>query len=922
MENLEQLSDDELRLRLVQCGLPLLPVTSTTRKILIKKLRHFIENEKQKLHRDSSKATRYSSGEESDSSDGQRATVAGTLPAKAMPPPTAAASAALGRPSMKRIPNTSSISSSPVLSTHFGAANGGNAVNNHHHAGTAGSSTKASLSPSSSSSIYISPVIVHDSEEDDYPHPSSLRGGPPIRGFGNVSTPPPSTSHSSLFRKTASLAPNITPPSANSSMYSNLNSSVAGGGNINNNSGGGLLNDSNGSSNGAANDSSSPSSTPYISEYTKRLMQLRGETVSQENYNSAISGIIGRRGSNSGGGGGGGVGGGIPAPFSLSSRYGGPNQAPGMLHHPGHLRFNKPNATPGGGGGASNSAASSPLGTSGSIIAGNHIRQRYSRLQPGGIGGGGGGGQYEFNENDIVTHAQPSPDPPSIPYRVRIGNMIKRLDDAYGFKQTFIPCALLCLLVAFLLSVAFMYMTISTDLASTLSSIDTRYDLCEKEGGIAGTTCVQSGDVEPALDLLKLIGNELKTRVEQHHCRDAVTVSGLMSAGEALKYAKEHSPSVLIPQLTRHLHAMEYLIDRNPQWRIDHCGAEGEPIAFAEVLERRATRSNHFTILRPKLPFTCMMYNKFQKFFIVVGSLALAGLVALAGNYLFRFVLQVKQKRREQVHGLISEIIHAVSQAAANASDAAAAAPLATSVGGGSPSGGGRVGAAAAGGGGGGSGCAKKWQSPAFDNSNKIHDPPTPCLKIRQMFDKYEVNDPNLKTIVQDAILEKVGSRCKIYDIQLDRSSCCVYVRCATAKDAGIVHDEINGWWFDNRLVSIKFLRLERYTQRFPRSAAGPTCLKPSNKNNSSMSHQLSLNNASASGNGRFGNDRHDPDSDPEDEEEDDADEEEEDEEEVEEELMAAAATIGARSTHTPLMGRRSGSVVNGRRAVDEGQEN
>ncbi|XP_058121937.1 inner nuclear membrane protein Man1 [Anopheles ziemanni] len=1008
MENLEQLSDDELRLRLVQCGLPLLPVTSTTRKILIKKLRHFIENEKQKLHRDSSKATRYSSGEESDSSDGlrrtaaqrkslaassssssntrvgrsQRATVAGALPSMAMPPPTAAASAALGRPSMKRIPNTSSISTSPVLSTHFGAANGGNAVNNHHHAGTAGSSTKASLSPTSSSSIYISPVIVHDSEEDDYPHPSSLRGGPPIRGFGNVSTPPQPTSHSSLFRKMASLAPNITPPSANSSMYSNINSSVAGGGSNNNNSGGAgaLLNDSNGSSNGAANDSSSPSSTPYISEYTKRLMQLRGETVSQENYNSAISGIIGRRGSNSGGG--------IPAPFPISSRYGGPSQASGMLHHPGHLRFNKPNATAGGGGGggsAGNSVPSSPLGTAGSIIAGNHIRQRYSRLQAGGIGGGG---QYEFNENDIVTHAQPSPDPPSIPYRVRIGNMIKRLDDAYGFKQTFIPCALLCLLMAFLLFVAFMYMTISTDLASTLSSIDTRYDLCEKEGGIAGTTCVQSGDVEPALELLKLIGNELKARVEQHHCRDAATVSGLMSAGEALKYAKENSPSVLIPQLTRHLHAMEYLIDRNPQWRIDHCGSEGEPIAFAEVLDRRATRSNHFTILRPKLPFTCMMYNKFQKFFIVVGALAIAGIVALAANYLFRFVLQVKQKRREQVHGLISEIIHAVSQAAANASDAAAAsggkeqdarvvishlrdrllgpanrrklgwawdealqflehnesrilfevgsiggedfkmmrwidsAPLATSVGGGSPSGGGRAGAAGAAAlGGGGGGCAKKWQSPAFDNSNKIHDPPTPCLKIRQMFDKYEVNDPNLKTIVQDAILEKVGGRCKIYDIQLDRSSCCVYVRCATAKDAGIVHDEINGWWFDNRLVSIKFLRLERYTQRFPRSGAGPTCLKPSNKNNSSMSHQLSLNNANGSGNGRFGNDRHDPDTDPEDEEEDDADEEEEDEEEVEEELMAAA-TIGARSAHNPLMGRRSGSVVNGRRGVDEGQEN
>uniref|UniRef100_A0A182J2R1 LEM domain-containing protein 2 n=1 Tax=Anopheles atroparvus TaxID=41427 RepID=A0A182J2R1_ANOAO len=1014
MENLDLLSDDELRLRLVQCGLPVLPVTSTTRKILVKKLRHFIESEKQKLRRDSSKAARFSSGEESDSSDGlkqtavqrkslaasssssitgssrvsrsQRATVAGALPSlasssMAMPPPAAAASV---RSSMKRIPNPSISSPPPALPSMspFDGANGtpGNLANRRVEAGHR---------PSSGGKMYISPVIVHDSEEEDYS--SNLRTGS-MRNFGNVS-PPPTTSHSSLFRKTSFLAGNITPPSANSSMYSNLNTSLgglaggSGGGGSNNNSNA-QLNDSNGSSNGA-NDSSSP----YISEYTKRLMQLRGETVSQENYNSAISGIIGRRGGSGSG-----------AAMSLASRYsGGPSPAfaartsqptlggtnhsgSGLLHHPAHLRFNKPAASAG-----PNSSAPLPS----SIIAGNHIRQRYSRLLPGGGGGGGGAGQYEINENDIVTHAQPSPDPPAIPFRVAIGNFISKLDEHYGFKQTFIPCALLCLLVAFLVSVAFMYMTISTDLASTLSSFDTRYDVCEEDGrggGITGTTCVQSADVEPALEMLKLIGNELKTRVEQHHCREGSTVSGLMSAGEALKYAKEHSPSVLIPQLTRHLHAMEYLIDRNPQWRIDHCNGDGEPIAFPEVLDRRVTRSNHFTILRPKLPFTCMLYNKFQKFFVIVGGLALAAIVALAGHYFFKFVMQVKQKRQEQVNRLISEIIHAVSQAAANASDGKEkdarvvighlrdrllgpanrralgwawdealaflehnesrilfevgtiggedfkmmrwidSAPLAS----GSPSGargavggGGGVGGAGSGSSG---GCAKKWQSPAFDNSNKIHDPPTPCLKIRQMFDKYEVNDPNLKTIVQDAILEKVGGRCKIYDIQLDRSSCCVYVRCATAKDAGIVHDEINGWWFDNRLVSIKFLRLERYLQRFPRSSAGPACLKPSNKNNASMSHQLALHN----GAGRNGNDRasgrltnNDLDTDPE-EDDDDAEEEEEEEEEVEEELVAAAAMgarVGNTTSSSTIMGRRSGSVVNGRRArtdgaQDEDQEN
>ncbi|XP_053672663.1 inner nuclear membrane protein Man1 [Anopheles nili] len=1021
MDNLDQLADDELRLRLMQSGFPNLPVTYTTRNILIKKLRHHIESENQKMRRESSKAARYSSGEESDNNDGgpkatlaqrkitsssstrsarnQRATVGptGGQPVS-MPPPASV------RPSVSRL-TVSSISSPAASKQHnlsgntFAGANGAG-PNHHRFAVTTGNSNKkATLSPTGGSSIYISPLIVHDNEDEDYPS-SLLRGGSggggavgsgSLRSYGGGTTGT-SASHSSLFRKTALSAGNITPPSANSSMYSNAGSSGA----ENNNSSGGsiMLNDSNGSNGtGTSGGTASTVDSPYVSEYTKRLMQLRGETVSHENFNSAIGGIIGRRSVNNAGG---------VAP-ATSPRYSAPTSqlhhlrplafhqqpvpAGGLLHHPlrtgGHPHLLNSKGMLGGVPGGS-----VPLGSPGSIIAGNHIRQRYSRLS----------GSNEFNENDIVTHAQPSPDPSSIPFRATIGNLIAKLDEDYGFKQTFIPCALLCLLVVFLVSVAFMYMTISTDLASTLNSIDTRYELCEHGGSQQDATkCVLPADVEPALELLKLIGNELKLRVERHHCRrDGDTAeSGLMSAGEVLKYAKEYSPSVLIPQLTRHLHAMEYLIDRNPQWRINHCDAGGEPMTYEQVLEHRSAKTNHFTIFKPKLPFTCMIYNKFQKFFVIVGGLALTAIVVIVAKYFFKFVMHVKQRRRDQVNRLISEILHAVSQAAVNASDAAMTgkdtaasqagvvinhlrdrllgmdnrrrlgwvwnealsfleqhesriafevgtiggedfkmmrwidtAPLATVPGAAGPGSSGRLSGSPASPVSG--PCTKKWQSPAFDNSNKIHDPPTPCLKIRQMFDKYEVNDPNLKTIVQDAILEKVGGRCKIYDIQLDRSSCCVYVRCASAKDAGIVHDEINGWWFDNRLVSIKFLRLERYLQRFPRSLSGPACLKPSNKNNSSMSHQLGLNNNggpagagrrfSANGSKAGGGSRtmnEDLDTDPEEYEEGegDGDEDEEEDEEDEEELMAVDARSGNNSRRN--VGRRSGPLAEMRRRAN-----
>lgn len=155
----------------------------------------------------------------------------------------------------------------------------------------------------------------------------------------------------------------------------------------------------------------------------------------------------------------------------------------------------------------------------------------------------------------------------------------------------------------------------------------------------------------------------------------------------------------------------------------------------------------------------------------------------------------------------------------------------------------------------------KKWQSPAFDKTNKIKDPPTECLKIRQMFEKYEASNPNLKQIIQDAILEKVAhTTCKIYDIQLEKQTCCVYVRCASYKDAGLIHDEVNGWWFDSRLVSIKFLRLDRYLARFPNAASGPTCLKPSNTRNLSMTNSEDKRNGKRSADDIYDDDDDDDD--------------------------------------------------------------
>lgn len=64
MEDLNELSNEELQYRLAQFGVPNIPVTSTTRKILLKRLRNLIDSEKSKLRRDTEYATRYSSDED------------------------------------------------------------------------------------------------------------------------------------------------------------------------------------------------------------------------------------------------------------------------------------------------------------------------------------------------------------------------------------------------------------------------------------------------------------------------------------------------------------------------------------------------------------------------------------------------------------------------------------------------------------------------------------------------------------------------------------------------------------------------------------------------------------------------------------------------------------------------------------------
>lgn len=94
MDNLDELSNEQLHLRLLEYGMANMPVTTTTRNVLIKRLRLVIGKANAKTRRETVHVTKFSSGDESESSDAietkksktvsRRATMA---PNKATTPP-------------------------------------------------------------------------------------------------------------------------------------------------------------------------------------------------------------------------------------------------------------------------------------------------------------------------------------------------------------------------------------------------------------------------------------------------------------------------------------------------------------------------------------------------------------------------------------------------------------------------------------------------------------------------------------------------------------------------------------------------------------------------------------------------------------------------------------------------------------------
>ncbi|XP_054911682.1 inner nuclear membrane protein Man1 [Poeciliopsis prolifica] len=147
---------------------------------------------------------------------------------------------------------------------------------------------------------------------------------------------------------------------------------------------------------------------------------------------------------------------------------------------------------------------------------------------------------------------------------------------------------------------------------------------------------------------------------------------------------------------------------------------------------------------------------------------------------------------------------------------------------------------------------SKMWQGKAFplDRRNSPPNSLTPCLKIRNMFDPdMEVGD-SWDLAIQEAILEKCSDNDGIVHISVDKNSKegCVYVKCLSAEHSGKAFKALHGSWFDGKLVTVKYLRLDRYHQRFPQAQGCSVPLKASSLHQTPTPYPLQHGGPNSSG--------------------------------------------------------------------------
>ncbi|XP_057333911.1 inner nuclear membrane protein Man1 [Microplitis mediator] len=457
-------------------------------------------------------------------------------------------------------------------------------------------------------------------------------------------------------------------------------------------------------------------------------------------------------------------------------------------------------------------------------------------------------------------------------------------------NQNMVSMILVIVLALFFGGLAIVYLGLGGK-SETVPSLpmDIEVPLCKSDHDKPGVNCILEENVETVMQLLKKLRPILTRKAVAAACEDSHQLPYLTDS-DIISMLKSQKVKEL--EITSDLHNAQLLIFENPKWGISlievEQGKDLEESVFdsmENVFQSRLDNKVAMVMLNPELPMMCMIKQKIMSILSTL-LIMIAGVTMIFGGHLFvQWYIKYKKSTEREVFQLVSEIISMVElhhQSAMTTSPGGtqesylainhvrdnlippkdrkkmaglwekavkfldenesrirrevqqvsgeefhvwrwlpnvSSSPPTTPV----------------------IKKTKVWQGNAFETMegsvNSLTCSPTPCLKIRHMFDPDVEFEDDWEIKVQDAILEKCGEGVKILHIRVDRGSRegCVYMKCFSQEDAGKAYRALHGCWFDGHLVTVKYLRLERYHERFPDAVRCNNPLKPSNNQRLSM---------------------------------------------------------------------------------------
>lgn len=435
------------------------------------------------------------------------------------------------------------------------------------------------------------------------------------------------------------------------------------------------------------------------------------------------------------------------------------------------------------------------------------------------------------------------------------------------WKNNLVSFTIVGIVIAFFVGVSFMYMGMKTEESPDvqLCSENTKYNR-------PTINCIKESDVGNVLNLLNILEPELKSRAV--NCKCGLFDSAHMNNADIENFIITKYPEESSEQLYYNLFNLHVVLLQNRQLTgisiVDYTKQPHvELVSMTDVISKRQSGQVALEVLNPNVSWTCILYHKVYTNIWTLCAIVASALLIFVIYKLYKIYIAYRKNKSDQIYSMVEQIIDVISQENADSPGSGKSMPIShirdmliapqnrdkmssiweasikfleknesrvrfevDKIAGeeyktlrwvpskGSP----RTRGAG----------ARSWQGQAFETQkgsvNNLTISPTQCLKIRHMVDKNDKNS-NLKTIVQDAILEKCGPKCKILHIEIDKVSCCVYVKCASSDDAGIVYQNLHGWWYEGNLITVKYLRLERYMDHFPDSpTSGPPYLKLSSQ--------------------------------------------------------------------------------------------